>query len=163
MNSKLMRNLEKCFWFLGWFTLLMAIAYVPGRIYAELSASSHSSSFPLLEELQSLFGSLGHAFFFLLLARVFAMVILGAPKGSPQAYRLMQVTCASYVAKTLFSVLALLSVNYRFEGALLSRAVLGMSIGFTFFESLMPLFYAASIYALFRRFSEMITFESEVA
>jgi hypothetical protein len=103
-------------------------------------------------------------FFAFLIAAVFHMIEKEAPVGLENARRLMIVCCLSYLADAL---VGLCSFLLKLSEGLLIFGDSGwrswIPYAYTGVSPIVPVLYAAAIFALFTHFTKMVTFESEVA
>ena len=171
MNIKSLKVLRICALIMGWLLLIGVLTGIWGRysLYRRTPENTEGfvtaiAQFNILSNLSSFFSGFGSVFFAFLVAAVLRMIEKEAPIGKEKAQRLMIVCCLSYTADAIVrfcSFLPNLSAVVNFFSrsdwmSLLPYAYMGIS-------PFAPLLYAASIYVLFTHFTNMVTFESEVA
>jgi hypothetical protein len=122
--------------------------------------------FDFARALGSFFSIFGNAFFAFLIAAVLRMIERRAPVEDERAQRLMIVCCLSYVAEFVIKLgsftlgLGDLS-SLPLAGSHFLRFWIPCLV--TAIPVLIPAFYAATILVLYTHFTNMVTFESEVA
>jgi hypothetical protein len=123
-----------------------------------------AGEFKLESAFESFFSGLGNVFFAFLVAAVVRMIEKQAVVHIEYANRLMLVCCGSYLANALIQI-------HFWIGSLFLTVKLTGGYHFAFLPteialavpSLVPVLYAASIYILYKYFTGMVQFESEVA
>lgn len=172
MKTRSLKFLRICVLVLGWLLVTGVIMGIWSRIVGYNLALNNPTSFIFVmpgrfnigSALSSFFSGMGNAFLAFLIAAVVRMIEKQVPIGIEYANRLMIVCCLSYLADALIELygltryfLATLSLIHGFDFRFLSTYA-AFSI-----PAIAPLLYAASIYVLYRHFTSMVQFESEVA
>lgn len=171
MNLKYISWLQRIFLLVGCFILASYLLAMGAEVYRHFYLAGHSDFTPIKETsffllMQGLFRALGQAFFAFLMSAVFGMVFHRTPVRSERAERLMKVTCFGFFGEGLLGI-----VNWCFSfGRVLEfgswadwlQWLVAASWALDLFPCLISFVYAGSIYVLFRHFSEMVAFESEV-
>lgn len=177
-NQKVLKNLEKLFWVIGWIVLAITFFGVAATVYRYAyppevfgqQIEFPSDAFALFLQLKQLFSGFGEAFFAFLMSSVFTMTIHRQPVDLARAERFMICTCVGWIGAGLISMISWGRTLYMMAPG--SNLILDnewLQIGLTVLtwlgslESLMPFIYALTVYVLFKQFSKMITFEAETA
>lgn len=171
MNQKYVSCLQRVFFVIGIFLLLSYAMAMGAEVFRHFYFADKPEFLPLkgasfLPFLQNLFRTLGQAFFAFLMSAVFSMAFHRAPVRSQRANRLMRVSCVGFVGESLLGVVNwLVSLGRLFELGSWSdwlQWLMAAAWSLNLFSSLIGFVYAGSIYVLYRHFSEMVAFESEV-
>jgi|WetSurMetagenome_2_1015567.scaffolds.fasta_scaffold91138_2 hypothetical protein len=172
MKTKSLKFLRVCVLILGWLLLIgilmeiwsQSIRYTQAQSDATGYMSVVAGEFKLGQAFESFFSGLGNVFFAFLIAAVVGMIEKQAAVHIKYADRLMLICCGSYLANALIQI-------YFWIGSFFLTMQLpgGYHLMFLPTEislavpSLVPVLYAASICILYKYFTHMVQFESEVA
>lgn len=172
MNPKLIPWLQRIFWILGWSVLVLAMVNIAAEAYYFFRPTSNDliqwpkHEFYFLKQMRILFSSLGQAFFAFLVSSIFDMIFHRAPVRRQQTESFLIITCIGFVGEGLLgSISWAQSVLYIFPTFAKSTGpdlLSALSYLLSLFPNLISFVYAITIYVLFRHFSQMVTFESEV-
>jgi magnesium-transporting ATPase (P-type) len=178
MNPKLVPWLQRIFWTLGWSVLVLAIAsivsealyyfYPPSEVslFGEKLNIGPEHHFSFLEQMRILFSSIGQAFFAFLVSAIFDMIFHRAPVGSQRTERFLVLTCVGFVGEGLLGLVLWGQVGIQIVPQFEMSTSLGLISVFNYLLSLFPnlisFVYAITIYVLYKHFSQMVAFESEV-
>ena len=172
MKTKSLKLLRIGVLILAWFLISSVLVGIWSRVVGYGQAQNDltgymgvmAGEFNVENTFSSLFSGLGNAFFAFLIAAVVRMILKKAPVAIEYANRLMIVCCLFYLAGALIRFYDLI------HGLLLTRRLVpgfvwGMLAPYPLLAipAITPLLYAASIYVLYRHFTDMVQFESEVA
>jgi hypothetical protein len=170
MKTKSLKLLRICVLVLGW----LLIAGVLTGVWSQANRYEQvkndvtgymavmAGEFNIESAFEWFFSGLGNAFLAFLIAAVVRMIERQAPVGIEYANRLMLVCCFSYLANALIQFHGLiqgflLTSNRGFYLRFLpTQLVLSVPV-------ITPILYVAAIYVLYRHFTTMVQFESEVA
>ncbi len=179
MSSSIIRPLEKVFRILGWATLVLAVLSLVTQGFNFFNPSQYmpTPEFHFLKQMEIFFSTIGLAFFAFLISAVFKMILHKAPVNMEQTERYLILTCIGFAGEGLFALSGWLqSTAYVFSrmigdwGTIVSDPMLfALSDGtlllghlISLFTNFIPFVYAISVYVLFKHFSQLVTFESEV-
>lgn len=177
-NQKVLKNLEKLFWVIGWVVLAITFIGVAATVYRHYSPPEvfgqqvefPSDSFALFIYLKQLFSGFGEAFFAFLMSSVFTMTIHRQPVDLERAERFLLCTCVGWIGAGVISMISWGRTIYMMSpGSSLILDNEWWQVGVTVLtwlgslQSLMPFIYALTVYVLFQQFSRMIIFEAETA
>jgi hypothetical protein len=172
MKTKSLKFLRICILVLGWLLLAGVLIGIWGQVirYNQVPndltgrMSVIAGEFKLERAFESFFSGLANVFLAFLMAAVIRMIEKRAPIGIEYANRLMLVCCCSYLANALIqfhnliqSFFATLKLLGRFYFLSIPTEI-AMAV-----PMIAPVLYAASIFVLYRHFTTMVEFESEVA
>lgn len=171
MNNKLLKLLRIGALVMGWLLLISVLLGVWGRYSLYRNAPENTegfvtaiAQFNILSNFSSFFSGFGSVFFAFLVAAVLRMIEKEAPVGKEKAQRLMIICCLSYMADAVVRFCTFIPnlsvVVYFFSRSDWTSLLPYAYIGIVPFA---PILYAATIFVLFTHFTEMVTFESEVA
>jgi hypothetical protein len=174
MNPKLIPCLQKIFWIIGWAALTLAVFGIAIEVYQYFSPHEDPTlhinlskyDFNFLRSLKVLFSSIGQAFFAFLVSAVLGMIFHRAPVRTQQTERFLILTCIGFVGEGIIGVISWVQLLYELFSHTSFSGIIGwLSMGtylLNFVQSLSSFLYAATIYILYKHFSRMVTFESEV-
>lgn len=172
MNPKLIPWLQKVFWILGWAVLMLAVVNIGAEAYCYFRPASNDliqwpkHEFLFLKQVRVLFTSLGQAFFAFLVSSIFDMIFHRAPVKRQQTESFLILACIGFVGEGLLGMISWVqSAFYIFPtfGNSTGLDILSaLSYLLSLFPNLISFVYAITIYVLFKHFSQMVTFESEV-
>jgi hypothetical protein len=172
MKSTSLKLLRICVLILGWLLLAGVLLSIWSQVNLYKQTQSDltgymsviAGEFKLERAFESFFSGLGNAFFAFLIAAIVRMIERREPIGIEYANRLMLVCCGSYLIN------ALLQFHYLIQSFFMTLKLVGR---FYFLSvpteiamaipAFAPILYAASICILYRHFTTMVQFESEVA
>jgi hypothetical protein len=172
MKIKSLKLLRICVLVLGWLLIAGVLMGVLGQANRYNKAQNDmvgymtivAGEFKIGSALEWFFSGFGNAFLAFLIAAVLRMIERQAPVGIEYANRLMVVCCFSYLANALIqfhdlikSFFATLKLTGGFYWWLLPTELA------LWVPAIAPILYTAAIYALYRYFTTMVEFESEVA
>ena len=168
MNLGLIRILQKIFWVIGWLVMVFAFIRIFHQVYLFTNPElvGHVGSFRFLDSMKLVFSAIAQAFFAFLVSSVFDMLTHRGPKNLAQSEKYLLLTCLGFVGEGMLAISSWLSGwSFLFSGGISANlntylAVAGQVLNL--FPLLTSFVYGASIYILFRTFSQMVTFESEV-
>jgi hypothetical protein len=172
MNNKSLKFLRICVLILGCLLLFGVLMEILGQTIRYNQAQNDvtgtmafmAGEFRLESAFESFFSGLGNVFFAFLIAAVVRMIEKQAAIHIEYANRLMLVCCGFYLAN------ALIKIHFWIKSFFMMVKLTG-SYQLTFLPTeialavptLVPVLYAASIYILYKYFTGMVQFESEVA
>ena len=178
MSKKNLRILERLFWWAGWSLILLMAFQIVGysseflirKTIADeqLFGNAWQLEFRLSSQLQSLFELHSAIFFSFLIASVFRMIRIGRVVDLERSERFLKLACIGFVGTGLLSLVPWLSNARLTVGALFSDGSFAaniwnlVSMVIATFTCLVPFMYAITLYVLFRHFSGMVKFQSEV-
>jgi hypothetical protein len=166
MNPRLILWLQRLFWILGWSVLVLAVvtlgfeAYYFFRPMSESIIQMPKREFFFLNQTRVLFSSLGQAFFAFLISSVFGMILQKAPVRMQQAGKFLRLACIGFIGEGILNLMGWARIGFvlPMELDVLTLLTYALSV----FPVLNSFVYAITIYVLFKHFSQMVTFESEV-
>jgi hypothetical protein len=179
-NSSFLKSLEKLFFILGMFSLVVAVLGVGFTLHTQylMSTSSWMAGLPwneqanLLPQFKSLVSFLSDAFLAFLVSAIFAMIRTRNPDRQERTDRLMHLTCGGYAMTGLISLGSwlhwILHTYPSFEcfGEKECEFMTGFmqttSVAFMGLATLTPFIYAVTVYALYTQFARLVNFEAEV-
>jgi hypothetical protein len=170
MKSKSLKLLRISTLVMGWLVVAGVLAGIWGRVALYYQGQSDPTSFlgslaarfELLSALSSFFADLGNALFAFLIAAVVRMIEKRAPVEHEYARRLMITCCLAYVAEAAVRFFSFSLILSRVLHAMNGVGTLGPHSSSATLV-LAPVIYAVSIFVLYSHFTQMVTFESEVA
>jgi hypothetical protein len=172
MKPTALKLLRICVLVLGWLLIVGVFLGIwsQANLYKQAQSDLTSSmaliagEFKLERAFESFFSGLGNAFFAFLVAAIVRMIERREPIGIEYANRLMLICCGSYLMNALLqfhnlvqSFFATLKLVGRFHFLSIPTEI-AMAV-----PAFVPILYAASICILYRHFTNMVKFESEVA
>lgn len=170
MKTKSLKLLRICVLVLGWLLIAGVLMGVWSQANRYEQAQNDKTGymavvageFKIESAFEWFFSGFGNAFLAFLIAAVVQMIERQAPVGIEYANRLMLVCCFSYLANALIQFHGLiqgflLTLNDGFYWRFLPTELV-LSV-----PAIAPILYTAVIYALYRHFTAMVRFESEVA
>lgn len=169
MDRKLTLMLQKVFWVLGWVTILIATASMAFQAYNHFNPPPEiwpKKDFSIVTQLHRLVSTMGQAFFAFLVSSIFGMVFHRAPIKKQQTEAFLTLTCFGFIGEGIFGIIDWI----QFGVLVLPNFDLSTSLGWmSIFNHLLNIFpniisfvYAITIFILFRHFTNLVTFESEV-
>lgn len=172
MNLKLISWLQRIFWILGWLILGLAVAMIGLDVYYHFKPPSEFLSqyeFYLSKQTQLLCSLLAQAFFAFLISSVFGMVFHKAPVKQQQTEVFLKLTCIGFIGEGVmglvvwgYSIVGLFTVEAPSVDANIFQTLFHILSVLQIFPNFIPLVYAIAVYVLYRHFSRMVLFESEV-
>jgi hypothetical protein len=163
MEKRLEQNLKRLFWIVGWGLLLVIVFGLVATVktlIASPDAELSNHSFKLVSGLRMLFSGLAQAFFAFMMSSIFGMMFHGRPIHRERTDRFMILTCLGFVGEGVIGIISW--VQLLITQLPHSDWLVETSYFFGGLSSLAPFLYAVSIYLLYRHYSKLITFESEV-
>jgi hypothetical protein len=165
-EKRFVQGLQRLFWVVGWVLIVVAAA----GVYQTLNNGIfHFQPEPehYLPQFKKFVETLTEGFFAFLMSTVFGMIFHREPVSSVRGERFMKITCLCYLLQ------AVIQVYTWFYGIFLIRGPCpdcGLAMGTTMWglyllvgiASLGPALYAVIIFVLYRHFTRMVKFESEV-
>jgi len=170
MNPQWMTRLQKFFWAIGWAMLALVLINIGCEVYRYFSYEpgflgeffNKQPQFSLLTQLRVLCSGIANAFFAFLMSSVFAMIFQRTPP-SAQAERFLILTCAGFVGEGLLTLYNWITgLSHLQFGNESWQIMTVMAYVLSVFTPLMSFIFAMTIYVLYKHFTRLITFESEV-
>jgi hypothetical protein len=170
MNPKLVPGLQKIFQVVGWSVLVLAVVNIGMQIYHQAFPPTGlvpfgKEPFELLFQVRLLFTSLAQAFFAFLMSAVFDMVFRRRAVRAEQAEIFLKLTIVGFVGEGVINILSWVRMMWQIVVESPDREWMWAQGALYFLQiapHLLNFVYAASIYILFRHFSALVEFESEV-
>ena len=169
VNAKSISSLQKIFWILGVLGLITAVFTFVSEIFSWMYPStswvmpeglSTKPEFRIFTQLKNLFSAMGLAFFLFLLSDVLGMIFHRAAVKTQQAERFLILTCIGFIGESVFGFSGRVIDLIRLFGEWDTMTSLFYSLGFI--SDLVGIVYAIAIYIVYRHFSQLVKFESEV-
>lgn len=166
MNPRSILLLQRLFWVLGWSILVLAAFTVAAEAFYFFKPMTVGGipmpkrDFVFLNNSRVLFSSLGQAFFAFLVSSVFDMIFHKAPVKSQQTESFLTLACLGFVGEGILGLFSWAQLG------VLMWPNFDLLTGLTYLLSIVPplisFVYAITISVLFKHFSQMVAFESEV-
>lgn len=169
VNTSSISTLQKIFWILGVLGLLTATLTFGSEIFRWLYPStswvtpegvSANPEFRIFTQLKNLFSAMGLAFFLFLVSAVLGMIFHRAPVKTQQTERFLILTCIGFIGESVFGFSGRLIDQIRLFGEWDIMTSFLYSLGFI--SDLVGIVYAITIFVVYRHFSQLVKFESEV-
>lgn len=170
MNPKVITWLQKIFWIVGWAVLVLTVGTIAFQTYDYFQPSTGliqwpKKEFDFLHQTRILFSAVGQAFFAFLVSSIFGMIFQRAPARTEQTEIFLKLTCIGFAGDGILGLISWIrSAFYIFPQTMKSgwEILSGLSYLLSVFSILISFVYAITIYVLYRHFSQLVTFESEV-
>lgn len=172
MNPRLITWLQRIFWIFGWSILTLTAVAIATQAYEYFRPVSPieipwpKEQFSFLMQVQTLFSSLAQAFFAFLVSSVFDMIFHRKPAKPKQTESFLLLTCLGFVGSGVVGLIWWIQSAFTLLPGFDTSSGLGLLSIFNYFlglfPSLMAFVYAITVYVLFKHFSQLVAFESEV-
>ncbi len=169
VNTKSISTLQKIFWILGVLGLLTAALTFGSEIFRWIYPSTSwvtaeglptKPEFRIFTQLKNLFSAMGLAFFLFLVSAVLGMIFHRSPVKTQQTERFLILTCIGFIGEGVFGFSGRVIDLIRLFGEWDIMTSLLYSLGLI--SDLIGIVYAITIYIVYRHFSQLVKFESEV-
>ena len=168
MNARLVKRLQIFFWLAGWAILVLGVAnaglpFIREYIFNSNTSFAHiyKNDFSVVISFQQIFSAIGEGFFAFLTSAVFGMIFRKEP-ASRQTERFLNLTCLGFLGSGVLSLYSWFTIIGPMMGQEAPNAFYLASYAFGLIPPLTNFVYAIAVYVLFRHFSQMVTFETEV-